>query len=127
MAVQISELLDFSTFARYGENVDKEIEAEIFLNLLTDKGTVNYNRELGTDAKQSLSKALNLTLQLKLQNQILDSLQTYNNNVDDSTERRIAVPADTVQLVDSNKSKGELDILFRYYRLRDLQVLDLRV
>lgn len=125
--MQISELLDFSTFARYGQDVNKEIEAEIFLILLTDKGSVAYNRELGTDAKKSLSRAMNLSLQLRLQNQVLDSLQSYNNNVDDSTERRIAVPADTVQLIDANKGNGELDIQFRYYRLRDLQVLDLRV
>jgi hypothetical protein len=125
--VQISELLDFATFANYGKDVNKEIEAEIFLNLLSDLGSTFYNRDMGTDAKRSLSRTMSFSQELKLQNQVIESMQNYNNTVDDTTERRIAVPADTVVIRDSDKGRGEVDIEMRYYRLRDLQMLPVRV
>ena len=82
---------------------------------------------MGTDAKKSLSRAINPALEIKISNQIINSLQNYNNNADDSTERRVAVPADSVAIEKSNTGNGELDVVLRYYRLRDLQILDLKV
>lgn len=99
----------------------------MFLNLLTPLGSVKYMRDMGTDAKKSLSRAINPALYLKLSNQVINSLQNYNNNADDGTERRVAVPADSVQILQSNTAQGELDVQLRYYRLRDLQILDLKV
>jgi len=125
--VEIQELLDFSTFAQYGQNVNKEIEAELFLNLLTPLGSIFYNRGMGTDAKKSLSRAINPALEIKIQNQVIESLQNYNNMVDDSTERRVAVPADSVQIKNSDVMEGNLDVQLRYFRIRDLVGLDLKV
>lgn len=125
--MDLQSLLDFSTFANYGVDVNKEIEGEMFLNLLTPLGSVKYMRDMGTNAKKSLSRAINPALYLKLSNQVINSLQNYNNNADDSTERRVAVPADSVQILQSNTAQGELDVQLRYYRLRDLQILDLKV
>lgn len=125
--MDLQSLLDFSTFANYGVDVNKEIEGEMFLNLLTPLGSVKYMRDMGTDAKKSLSRAINPALYLKLSNQVINSLQNYNNNADDGTERRVAVPADSVQILQSNTAQGELDVQLRYYRLRDLQILDLKV
>lgn len=99
----------------------------MMLNLLTPLTTVKYMRGMGTEAKKSLSRAINPALEIKLSNQVIDSLQNYNNNADDSTERRVAVPADSVKILPSNTSSGELDVQLRYYRLRDLQILDLKV
>lgn len=116
----LQELFDYFTFANYGSDVSKEIDAEVFLSVLNIKGSCAYNRDLGTDAKRTEGRTLNPGQELKLRNQITEALQSYNLNVDDTTERRIAVPSDGINIIDTNKNNGELDIQFGFYKLRDL-------
>jgi hypothetical protein len=118
--VDLQSLFDYSTFSNYGSDVDKEIEAEVFLTVLTPNKSVAYYRDMGTIAQRSLSRPLNFGQELKIKNQLVESLQTYNNNADDTQERRIAVPAESVKLIDTNKQAGDLDVNFDYYSLRTL-------
>lgn len=117
--MDLAQLFAFSTFANYGENIEKEIEAEIFLSVLTSKGSLFYNRDYGTSARRAESRPLNFTAELKLQNEIINSLQEYNENVDDSTERRVAVPSENIEFI--RGGVGELNVKIGYCRLRDLK------
>ena len=117
--MDLETLFAFATFANYGEDVDKEIEAEVFLSILTALGSLFYNRGFGTSVRRSESRPINFTAELRLQNEIINSLQEYNGNVDDSTERRVAVPADKIEVLKGGP--GELNVKVGYYRLRDLK------
>lgn len=123
--MDLQQLFAFSTFANYGADIPKEIEAEVILSILTDKSSLFYNRGFGTDVRRAESRPLNFTTELKLQNQVITSLQDYNENVDDSTERRVAVPTDKVEFV--RGGTGELNAKIGYYRLRDLKYNEVAV
>jgi len=123
--MDLQQLFAFSTFANYGADIPKEIEAEVFLSLLTDKSSLFYNRDFGTDARRAESRPLNFSSELRLRNQIINSLQDYNENVDDSTERRVAVPSDKIEFI--RGGAGELNVKMGYYRLRDLQYNEVAV
>lgn len=117
--MDLGQLFAFSTFSEYGSDIPKEIMAEVFLSILTVQGSLFYNRGYGTTVKRAESRPINFATELRLQNEIVNSLQDYNENVDDTTERRVAVPADSVKF--TRGGPGELDVKFGYYQLRDLK------
>jgi hypothetical protein len=123
--MDLGQLFAFSTFSEYGSDIPKEIMAEVFLSILTIQGSLFYNRAYGTSAKRAESRPLNLSTELRLQNEIINSLQDYNENVDDSTERRVAIPADSIKF--QRGGPGELDVKFGYYQLRDLKYNEVSV
>lgn len=125
--MDLQTLFDYSTFANYGSALEKEIEAEVFLTVLTPLKSTSYYRDLGTIAQRSLSRPLNFGQQLKLKNQLVESLQTYNNNADDTQERRVAVPAQSVNIDTTNKANGEADLRFDYYLVKSLQLKSVTV
>lgn len=116
----IEQTLDFSTFANYGTNVEREIHAEVLLSLLTRKGSVAGYREFGTEIQSSVNAPLNLQRFLLLLTQSIESLQKYNDSAATDTERRVSVDSEAFEFDVSSLFQGIASMSVYYIRLRDL-------
>ncbi|TGL39622.1 hypothetical protein EHQ53_13960 [Leptospira langatensis] len=127
MQYTIEDLFDFSVTANYGQdpsNVNKEIQAEVLLSELLEKKSLPYYRKWGTDAVRSEAGPLTIARFLKLQVQALETIQIYNDDADSTTERRVAVPPDQMDIDISDQLNGSAFIFLQYIQLRDLNTFE---
>lgn len=124
----IEEALDFSTFANYGNDIDKEIFAEVVLYILTQKKSLPYYRDMGTLVKNSENKPIQLEKQLTSAILIIESVQKYNDDVNlDLGDRRVAISFDDIDFDITNQLVGELDTKVVYTPLKDLVPVNVSV
>jgi hypothetical protein len=120
----IEELFDFSVTSNFGSDVNTEIEAEVLLSEILERKSLPYYRKWGTDAVKSEARALTLALFLKLQVQSIETVQIYNDDADATTERRVAIPPEDLEIDITEENNGKANIFLRYIQLRDLNTFE---
>jgi hypothetical protein len=117
-----TELFDFSTTSRWGSDVDKEIDAEVLLYLLTPKKSVPYYRDMGTNLVRSENRPLNVPAAVRMGVEVVESIQQYNDDHDISAdERRVSVPFEEIDFDDEQQRIGNFGITVKYTSLRNVQ------
>ena len=117
----LSELFSLKTFSYYGENIEKEIQSEVFLSILTRKKSVKYFNSFGTELYRKENKPINTTELIMSGIDIITAVQSYNDNIISKDERQVLVPFEQIEFYAENQSIGEVDINVSYYPLRDLK------
>ena len=118
----LEELFDLTKTSKYGNDIDAEIKAEVFLTMLTPMGSVPYYREFGSELKKQESRPNTISQLIKLQISTIKSLQRYNSDLTSAKERRIYLIPDSLEFDASNKANGEMSAIFEYVPLKDVDM-----
>lgn len=118
--MNVSELFDFSTTSNFGKDIDKEIQAEILLSLITPKKSIPYYREWGTDLTRSENTPITIANFLNLQIQAVESIQKYNDDINSREERRVSISQDDIEIFIDEQTNGIMEMQVPYIQLRDL-------
>lgn len=126
MSYSISELFDLRTLTNYGLDLDKEIQCEVLLSIVTNKKSVRYFNNFGTNLQYKENIHNNISNAIMLGIDIINSVQVYNENaISDKYERKVSLPFDSIEFDSENDSVGQLDIRCKYYPLKDLKEIEI--
>ncbi len=104
----------------WGEDVDKEIAAEVLLASTTPKGSLLGNREYGTGVQAARGEPTGVIRNMVLGMEAVHSIQLYNDLVVSELERRVAVVYDEIEIDSVDQFQGELEITVPYIPVRIL-------
>lgn len=123
---ELSRVLSLSTFSNYGKNLDLEIQAEVFIHILTQKKSVSYYRAMGIRNKENTPLTIQRALEIGID--ITDSIQLYNDNItSDKYERQVSMPFDEIEFDDTGMAQGNLGVRALYYTLKDFKSKEVNV